>query len=68
MHRRQIEQAELLDEQRAFTEGVYMSQTGHQINTQARLGYLVGQLPILHPEIAKYDEMKDELAQKKKTR
>ncbi|RYR19551.1 hypothetical protein Ahy_B03g064364 [Arachis hypogaea] len=68
MHRRQIEQAELLDEQRAFAEGVYMSETGHQINTQARLGYLVGQLPILHPGIAKYDEMKDELARKERQR
>ncbi|RYR38874.1 hypothetical protein Ahy_A09g044152 [Arachis hypogaea] len=40
MHRRQIEHTELLDEQRAFVEGVYMSETGHHINTQARLGYL----------------------------
>ena len=68
MHRRQIEQAEPLDEQRAFAEGVYMSETGHHINTQARLGYLVGQLPILHPGIAKYDEMKDELARKERQR
>ncbi|RYQ83875.1 hypothetical protein Ahy_B10g102752 [Arachis hypogaea] len=32
------------------------------------LGYLVGQLPILHPGIAKYDEMKDELARKERQR
>ncbi|RYR09313.1 hypothetical protein Ahy_B05g077569 [Arachis hypogaea] len=68
MHRRKIEQAELLDEQRAFAEGVYMSETGHHINTQARLGYLVGQLPVLHPRIAKYDEMKDELVRKERQR
>ena len=68
MHRRQIEQAELLDEQRAFAEGVYMSQIGHQINTQARLGYLVGQLPILHPRITRYEEMRDELAREERQR
>ncbi|RYR66896.1 hypothetical protein Ahy_A03g013061 [Arachis hypogaea] len=68
MHRRQIEHTELLDEQRAFAEGVYMSETGHHINTQARLGYLVGQLPILHPEIARYEEMKDELARRERQR
>ena len=45
-----------------------MSETGHHVNTQARLGYLVGQLPILHPRIARYEEMKDELARKERQR
>ncbi|QHO01593.1 uncharacterized protein DS421_13g416460 [Arachis hypogaea] len=66
MHRKQIEQAELFDEYRAFSEGVYMSETGHHVNTQARLGYLVGQLPILHPGITRYEEVKDELAREER--
>ncbi|RYR58277.1 hypothetical protein Ahy_A05g023935 [Arachis hypogaea] len=68
MHRRQIEHTELLDEQRAFAEGVYMSETVHHISTQARLGYLVGQLPILHPGISRYEEMKEELAREERQR
>ncbi|XP_015932414.1 uncharacterized protein LOC107458723 [Arachis duranensis] len=68
MHRRQIEHIELLDEQRAFAEGVYMSETGYHINTQAKLEYLVGQLPILHPGITRYEEVKDELAREERQR
>ncbi|RYR09217.1 hypothetical protein Ahy_B05g077368 [Arachis hypogaea] len=68
MHRKQLEQAELFDEYRAFAEGVYMNETGHHVNTQARLGYLVGQLPVLHPGIAIYEEVKDELAREERER
>ena len=62
MHRTQREQADLFDEHRAFSEGVYLSKARHHVNTQARLGYLVGQLPILHPGITKYEDVKNELA------
>nr|XP_025678405.1 uncharacterized protein LOC112778285 [Arachis hypogaea] len=68
MHRKQLEQAELFDEYRAFSEGVYMTHTGHYVNTQARLGYLVGQLPILHPGITSYEEVKDELVREERER
>ncbi|RYQ84493.1 hypothetical protein Ahy_B10g103859 [Arachis hypogaea] len=53
MHQRQIEQQN------------YWTSKGH---SQKELGYLVGQLPVLHPGIAKYDEMKDELARKERQR
>ena len=68
MHQKQFEQVELFDEYRAFAEGVYMNETGHHVNTQARLGYLVGQLPVLHPGITRYEEVKDELARKERER
>ncbi|XP_057746216.1 uncharacterized protein LOC130965474 [Arachis stenosperma] len=68
MHRKQREQADLLDELRTFSEGVYMSETGYHVNTQARLGYLVGQLPNLHPGITKYEDVKDELSRVERER
>ncbi|RYR66789.1 hypothetical protein Ahy_A03g012851 [Arachis hypogaea] len=68
MHMKQREQADLLDELKIFSEGVCMSETGYHVNTQARLGYLVGQLPNLHPGITKYEDVKDELARVERER
>ena len=45
-----------------------MSETGYHVNIQAKLGYLVRQLPVLHPGITKYEDVKDELARVERER
>ncbi|XP_016164753.1 involucrin-like [Arachis ipaensis] len=68
MHRKQREHMDAFDEYRAFQEGVYLRRAGYDINTQARLGYLVGQLPVLNPGIRRYEEVHEELAWVEKER
>ncbi|XP_016166473.1 involucrin-like [Arachis ipaensis] len=59
--RRQKACLQAFEKMRVFQKGCYFNRAGYDINTQSKLNYLIGYLPLLNSEIKRYEDVHDEI-------